>query len=157
MKKILSVLIAILLTITLEAQQGKELKYELTQFDSYLVTPITSKGIAEGLHGEGHILNQEKFNTLIFDLIKETIAKEKLEILHARTFLSFEIDSKGNIHNYWYSIDINDINVLTENDLLELISKLKKISIDTKIVKIEKGDYATLGCSLNPKGCRHNK
>lgn len=80
-----------------------------------------------------------------------------MEILHARTSLTFEIDSKGNIQNYWYSIDKNDINVLTENDLLELISKLKKISIDTNIVKIEKGDYATVGCSINPKGSRHNK
>ena len=80
-----------------------------------------------------------------------------MEILHAPTSLTFEIDSKGNIQNYWYSIDKNDINVLTENDLLELISKLKKISIDTNIVKIEKGDYATVGCSINPKGSRHNK
>ena len=157
MKKILSILIAILLTISSGAQQQKEFKYELTQFDSYIVTSVTSKGIVEGIHGEAHILNQKKFDTLIFDIIKKSVPKEKLEILQARTTLIFVIDSKGRIHNYWYSIDKNDINVLTENDLLDMINKIKQISIDTTIVKIENGDYATVGCSLNPNGHRHNK
>lgn len=157
MKKIISILVAILLAITLVAQQGKELKYELTQFDSYLVTSAKSKGIGEGIHGVAHILDQENFNTLIFDVINKTIAKEKLEILHTRTSLTFIIDSKGSIQNYWYSIDKNDINVLSENDLLDLISNLKKISIDTNFVRIENGDYAPVGCSLNPKGPRQKK
>ena len=145
MKKILLIQIAILLTISSEAQQQKKFKYELTQFDYYLVTQLTIKDTVEGIHGTAHVLNQEKLNTLIFDIIKRSIPKERLEILHARTFLTFVIDSKGNIQNCRFSIDKDDINVLTERDLLRLISALKKIHVDTNIVKIENGDYATVG------------
>ena len=158
MKKILSILVAILLALTLKAQQGKEFKYELTLYGGYIVTLVKSKGIGEGSQGVAYISDQNYINNLIFGIIKETITKEKLEMMHARSFITIVIDSKGSIQNCWYSIDKNDIDVLSENDLLNLINNFKKATIDTNVVKIQTGyNFATIGCSLHPEEHQQKK
>lgn len=139
MKKILSIGMIMLLSMTVNAQLNRKFNYELARSGSYFVTPVFDQTKGIGNRGQATWTDENYANNLFYNVVKEVLPEEKILKLHLKSTFIIVFNSDGEILNSRFLIDSLDLKILTEEDLLSIVRKFKKLKIDMTKVRINSG------------------
>jgi hypothetical protein len=164
MKKTLLIIVACLVSLGVNSQNGKKFKYEKSQFGAYVVTPIFDQSKGEGKIGVASFSNPFYISDVFDKITKQVITKEKVDSLYSDASYYISLSSKGEIINCWFSLNGKDLNVISDDDFYKLYRLIKKTKIDMSIVKIglpdsytqdTTFDYTVITGTLIPKDLRN--
>jgi hypothetical protein len=141
MKRLILISISILIALSINAQNYKSLEFKQSNNGRYSIVPTIIQSKGEGKMGRAFLTDQEYVNNLIYGIIEKALSKEKLEKLHPRSFFMINFNKVGEIIYCQFSVDENDLNVITEEDFNIIYNKIIMIKIDTLKVKIVSGNY----------------
>jgi hypothetical protein len=164
MKKTLLIIVACLVSLGVNSQNGKKFKYEKNQFGAYVVTPIFDQSKGVGKIGVASFSNPFYISDVFDKITKKVITKEKVDSLYSDASYYISLSSKGEIINCWFSLNGKDLNVISDDDFYKLYRLIKKTKIDMSIVKIglpdsytqdTTFDYTVITGTLIPKDLRN--
>ncbi len=147
MKKVFISILFFFVLETIHGQTGKFLVYEPEQWDTTIINirpiPLDTVDISDKVQPlfrlEGHGSYLGKF---VNNVLENVLSKAQIDSLYVssgskfkrtRSFISFGIDLEGNIKDISLSMKKNDLQVLTEDLLVEFCQKLRLRKFDTKL------------------------
>jgi hypothetical protein len=141
MKKVILNTLIFLVILKAGAQDLKRLDYKFTESGYCDVTSIKDSNKGEGNRGRIIWLDENYAKNVFYDIIKGVLPKDKLEKVNLGSFFRLYIKSNGDILNCSFSIDSNDLKILSEDDLFNLYNRFMKLKVDASKFRLETETY----------------
>lgn len=165
-----SLLIAALMIMSLNAYSQQSKRFEYTHIKNsfytsttYLVSPTFDQSKLEGKEGNMIFLDQAyNMNIHFNNAINLSISKDKRDSVSPGTIARFAINKKGEVIYCQFFLKFEDTLLITDEDLYNLYSRIKKIEIDITKFRIDPNyeyglkdaDYAIVMVGLISKESR---